>query len=296
MTRLLFICALLVSLGTRSLAQAPGGILTNPASPLADPPTDCDSKYFPDFLADGSSGGSPSCCQKGAYIYQVVPKLMDGQVTSLGIGIRQIGPHACSTKTGETTCQGHQCYFGPCGVAKLESPPPVDPLPPGSFPGTEAVIFHPSQGKVCGYQFRSGQHVLISEPELYFLGQQPPYDPVVAGCKYTVCGRGGPASIITISTLPSAATGRVVSNLHGIKLSGTGKASGEFLDAVTLTAFPKGRHARAVFSGGCIETGEYGKKARCDVKLAPDPEVIVTYECQKGFTCNRQAGEKSPLH
>jgi len=54
---------------------------------------------------------------------------------------------------------------------------------------------------------------------------------------------------------------------------------------IRLIANPTGSHARAVFSGDCSKTGDYGKKAECFVKLAPDPKVTVTYQCQAGFTC-----------
>jgi len=55
---------------------------------------------------------------------------------------------------------------------------------------------------------------------------------------------------------------------------------------IVFLCLPSAKHARAVFSGDCIKTGEYGKKAECSTKLAPDPEVTVTYECEKGFTCS----------
>jgi hypothetical protein len=77
----------------------------------------------------------------------------------------------------------------------------------------------------------------------------------------------------------------VTSDPPGITLSHAGRASGTFEGAVTITADPTGKHARAVFSGDCIKIGEYGQKAECHVKLAPDPKVTVTYECRAGFTC-----------
>jgi hypothetical protein len=60
-----------------------------------------------------------------------------------------------------------------------------------------------------------------------------------------------------------------------------------FSGDVALTAEPTNKHARAVFSGDCKKTGEYGERAECIVKLAPDPKVSVTFECEKGFSCAR---------
>ena len=61
--------------------------------------------------------------------------------------------------------------------------------------------------------------------------------------------------------------------------------SREFATAVTFIADPHGEHARAVFSGACIKTGEYGHTAVCSTQLVPNPDVTVTYECHAGSHC-----------
>jgi hypothetical protein len=169
---------------------------------------------------------------------------------------------------------GKQCYFGPCGAH-------IDNV----WQGSHAEVFHPTlQPQFCGYQVTTGSHHVVTFPEEY-TGQQP-YEGVIASCSFTVC-RGTPAVVLSVDVVGAAATGRVDIDPQGVTLLGDARASLAFDETVTPTAEPQGRHARVVFSGDCIKTGEYGEKAECTLKLMADPKVVVTYNCQKGFTCER---------
>jgi hypothetical protein len=261
MTRLALAFVLLVSLGINAVGQHP--TITNPPGPatLGLPP--CDGKYFPI-----NKGGSSSCCQMGNELFHVAPT---------GLAHRTLGPACSRTGAGDVgKCSGTQCYFGPCG-AHVE----------GVLKCDTALVFKPeSNPQVCGYQAKwQGVTPTWSVPEPYT--DQTLYPAVTASCPFTLCEAGHPETTFTVViTTGTSAIGRVTSDPPGITLSHAGRASGTFEGAVTIAAEPTGKHARAVFSGDCIKTGEYGKKAECSTKLAPDPEVTVTYECEKGFTCS----------
>ena len=234
----------------------------------------CNGRNFPEF----GQGGSSSCCPAGGYLgvegewhvfeTQGVKKLAH----------RYLGK-ACTT---ETRIDGKTLNFYPCGAAK-------DPLEdPQWINGTSTTIFRPTSGIGCGYQVTNPDY---SYPEPY--SDQQLYPKVTATCPYTACTGDAIAAVkVTVGIFPTppnvlagARLGRVLSNPPGITLSGAGESSGLFPGDVTLIAEPTGGHVRAVFSGACNKAGEYGVRAECLVKLAPDPKVSVTFECEKGFTC-----------
>jgi hypothetical protein len=261
MAKVALACVVLMSLGIGTIAQNPS---MKPEMPTPVGPA-CDGNNFPTKL-NNKPTHPVSCCQFGNEITHVGP---DG-----GLARRKLG-HACTTATGKHTCVGSGCYYGPCGAHVVSA-----------THTNNTLIFIPhSNPQVCGYQTITFDGHKIESPEKYT--DQPLYPEVTPSCDYTTCDTGGPASIITVTTGPSTATGRVKSNLAGITLAGTGRLRKRFARTVTLTAEPRGTHARAVFSGDCIKTGEYGEKAECSIKLTPDPKVTLTYECQKGFTCER---------
>lgn len=228
-------------------------------------------------------GSSSSCAQigssfqlDGVEVWHVIGTQGGG-----GLAHRYLGP-ACTTRT--RTC-GSSLYYGPCGAA-LD--PNEDPAWVG---GRNAAVFLPAAGHGVGYQVTTyyGQYSnnVFSEPYTH----QILYPPVTATCPFTACiGPGIPAIEVTLAILSlnvpaGTSLGRVLSDPPGITLQGSGEASGLFPGDVTLIAEPTGSHVRAVFSGDCERAGEYGQRAECIVKLAPDPNVTVTFECQKGFTC-----------
>jgi hypothetical protein len=274
MRRLVLLCTVLIGLGSGIACGRPvqKPKVNNVVAVAVN--SSCDSNRFPI-----GKGDSPSCCQQGSDIFHVLEGTRE-------VIHRQVGP-ACTNKDPRVTCIGKACDFGPCGTT-------IVPIVPSRRSTKDGIIFVPmSNPHECGYQATetptSGfESEVISSPEAY--SQQPQYSGVIATCLYKRCPAhaGPPVSDFEITIRTLGATGRVKSNPAGITLSGSGKASGAFSDAVTLTAQPTGRHARAVFSGDCIETGEYGKSAECRVKLAPDPKVTVTYECEKDFRCSTQ--------
>lgn len=121
MTRLVLLCALLLSLGCLTLAQPP--ITTTnlepaaPASPPDDKPTKCNARNFPKVPKPGIIPGSPNCCQSGKNIYQVFTT----QSGQKGVGHRQLG-RACSDDQGKTDCVDKACTFGRCGGGEHWNP------------------------------------------------------------------------------------------------------------------------------------------------------------------------------
>jgi len=177
--------------------------------------------------------------------------------------------------------------FGPCGAAKR---------PDAVENARDVHIFKPvlpSSGDVCGYKYvippptAVEQPIRVSIPEEFISTKQAEYPKVDPTCPYTVCKGTTPATAVTVVLTTSAGVrmGRVVSNPPGITVSAAGKTSAMFSGDVTLTAEPTNKHARAVFSGDCSKTGGYGERAECIVKLAPDPNITVDFECEQGFTC-----------
>ena len=266
--------------GTRAATQ-----VTRPRPPVQRLPA-CDGKYFPMTKNSGSS----SCAPTGSIHQQPGREVWHAIGQSGGLAHRYIGS-VCINKTvpvgdnpfphpGATTML---LQFGPCGAAK-------DPLEPSDLTsGTNAKVFLPTSGHGFGYTVTTSTQT-VSYPEPYV--SQPLYPPVTAGCPYTLCvaspdpqAPGRPAVKVTVSVPAGSALGSVQSAPPGITLSGAGEASGSFSGDVVLIGAPTDRHVRAVFSGDCQKTEQYGQRAECIVKLAPDPTVTVTFECETGFTC-----------
>lgn len=252
------------TLPEKTLQSAGQGVTAPQTSPTAvETPPPCDGKYFPKKKA-----APGACCQEGIDIYQVI-----GQ--SGGLGHRVIGT-ACTVGPGP---DGRTRTYGPCGVAIVPTSPQAQ--------GTDVKIFKPHiLVNVCGHQvmpFNRTQPVFY--PEQY--DNQLLYPPVTPTCPFTFCDGAKPVVRLNVSVSAGTTLGRVTSSPAGIKLSGAARASGLFSGDATLTAEPTSKHARAVFSGDCKKSGEYGEKADCLVKLAPDPKVTVSFECEKGFTCAR---------
>jgi hypothetical protein len=282
MTRLALVFPLLIILGNGTVAQDSP---TQDVSPKADPPglldapRVCDGKFFPIYI-----GGSSSCCQVGNDLFHVS--------RYGGLAHRKTG-RACTEADGiSTNCFGTEedaCHFGPCGGAK----PPDDLL----LHGWDTKIFKPnSNPKVCGYQVTHRAVPGSGVPDTHVNTTSVPepwtdqwlYPSVAPACPYTTCRKGGiPADDFNIIVLAVEARGRVKIDPPDITLSGPAKASWTSAETVTLTAEPTDKYARAVFSGDCIKTGDYGKKAECSVKPSPNPKITVTFECQKGFACER---------
>lgn len=265
MTRLVLLCVTIMSLCVYTVAQHP---------------TKCDPKNAPLILpSTGENGSSRSCCQAGRELFEVGPH---------GMAHREVGrPCSMNDHTSSTHCAigagttgPHPlpvCDFGACGALIVEVIPSVL---------ADTVIFKPtSKPQVCGYQTKDPVSGAVSSfPEPYT--NQHQYAGVTAACPYTACLVGGrPATTFTLTAVADHAAGRVKTNPPGITISGAGTDSKEFATAVTFIADPHGEHARAVFSGACIKTGEYGHTAVCSTQLVPNPDVTVTYECHAGFTC-----------
>ena len=224
--------------------------------------TRCKGKHF-----HIGTGASEHCCQTKNEEFHVKP---DGTLAH-----RQYG-RVCSEADGiSTNCTGTACSFGPCGAR----------IVPTQSVGNTFVFIPHSDPKVCGYQTTTtAQGDVIFVPERYV--DQQLYPAVTPTCLYTKCLGGGRRGVaLTVTATADAAKGHVKSDPPGIDLTGSGTASATFEDGVELTAEPQGSNARAVFSGSCTKTGEYGKKTKCNVKLAPDPTVTVTYECRANTTC-----------
>ena len=159
--------------------------------------------------------------------------------------------------------------------------------------GHDTKIFKPvSKPQVCGYQVTKPDNSISSFPEGYTA--QPLYPGVAAACPFTLCKDVGiPGVLVTVvlsvspNVIPGSSPGSVHSDPPGITLSSAGQANGPFSGDVTLIAEPTDKHVRALFSGDCKKAGEHGQRAECIVKLAPDPKVTVTFECQNGSTCGK---------
>jgi len=264
----LILCALLLSVGL-AVAQDP--------AKKADE-RDRDHDHVRPSACDGSlypinKGGSPSCCQAGNELFHANADPNDPTKT-LSLGHRRRG-RAC-TVDGRTWshCAGKDCAFGPCGAMIVEV-----------LGAHDTVVFHPnSNPNVCGYQTKTADGQIISSPEPYT--NQELYPNVVPACPYTAClGDGRRGVTLSLTAVAGTATGHVKSDPAGVDLSGAGTASVDFERTVNLVAEPAGNNARAVFSGACTKSGDYGRKAWCSLNLAPDQKVTVTYECRANSTC-----------
>lgn len=275
MAKVALVLVLLVSLRNKTIAQAPNTDLARAHRTPTKALPRCDGTHFPMRLPDGSNGGSKSCCQRGKDLFHVGPK-------DDTLGHRQIG--ASCSMPDNSTCEGTNCAYGPCGARKVQVQQ--------ADPNTSIFIFEPrSNPEICGTQITAGGAPIFS-PEVY--SDQPRYPGVTARCPFTTCLVGGrPALTLTVTAVTHNATGHVESTPSGISLSGAGMGTKVFPRdpdspqprIAVLVAVPKGSHARAVFSGNCKHTGDFGKNARCVVPLIPDPKVTVAYECHAGFAC-----------
>src|SRR6185436_18848816 len=108
------------------------------------------------------------------------------------------------------------------------------------------------------------------------------YPDVATSCPWTSCVAGGtPAVTLSVNSVEGAATGSIDSRPAGIALAGSGEQENQFSELdIKLKARPNGAHARAVFSGDCVKTGDYGEAAPCKLTLGPDKSVTVTWECE----------------
>lgn len=224
-------------------------------------PHSCDGDLFP----PGVSLITRECCQIGNETWHLSPR------PTVGI-VHRIYGLACSID-GETpsTCAGTECVYGPCAGRNFE----LIGRPP-------AHIFHPvSDPSVCGLAATGA----APTPEPFTT--QLTWDDIRSTCPYTACpGNGLPTATLSVTADASAATGSVASKPEGINLAGGGEQDFDFNDLdVKLKARPLGEHARAVFSGDCVKTGEWGEAENCKLKLGPDKQVTVTYECEPGYTC-----------
>jgi hypothetical protein len=169
------------------------------------------------------------------------------------------------------------CAYGPCGAR-------IDWVA-GSNPSF--VFFPTSQPRVCGWDAR-GQS---SFPEPFT--NQTLYPGVTPTCSFTDClPDGTPVETgfaLTVTGVNSGATGEVISQPRGISVTGAGNNSWGYESGtvVRLRANPDGKRARAVFSGACTATGEYGKKSTCDVAMVATQSVTVTYQCKPGLACKQ---------
>jgi hypothetical protein len=222
----------------------------------------CDPAYLPMDRA-----APLSCCLKDGDEW-----FLSGNPSSLGNLVHRRHARACSLADGMTGgCSGMDCIYGPCGASVVES-----------FTAP-AHVFHPvSDPEACGREATG----LPGVPEAW-TGAQEPYGTVANACPFTGCAQGTPTVKLAVTVTAATATGHVMSDPAGVDVAGAGAGSAAFSTlAITLTAAPTGDHARAVFSGDCAVTGDYGKGASCIVTLGPDKKVTVAFECEGGFTCS----------
>jgi hypothetical protein len=270
----LLMCLVLTAVGC---GKPPLPLATNetPVSTLGLPA--CDGRNFPI-----GKGGSSHCCVDSGTVKGKEQYFVIGMTEDRGFGHRYLGT-ACTTETRiNENGQSVAVSFGPCGAAK------------GTDTDQGATSVHifrpvsPSSPNECGYTYvKSDGSGTLSIPEEFMSMKQAEYPRVDAACRYTLCKGATPATDVTVvlTTPGGASMGQVVSNPPGITASRAGEFHGQFPGDVTLTAEPTGKHVRALFSGACTNTAGYGERTECVVKLAPDPKVTVSFECEKGFTC-----------
>ena len=285
MKRSVLICAVLVCLRMQAQGHGPGsGTGVSPSHP---PPPDsfnlCHSENFP-----ASKGGSPSCCQQGNDVYQIVP--VGPLVIDRALGHRQLGiactsgpptpghppPTNCSQLPTSKPTDPNVCYYGPCGAHIADT-----------WNGNRSAVFHPNSdpGK-CGYQSRRGPELLVAIPEPFTNQQQ--YSEVTASCPYNACLYGGIRAVVfTITVVTSQATGQTSFDPGNITVTGAANFTVARADAdssVTITAVPSGLHAqhtRASFSGACNNSGNGGQTIKCTLSPPfPSSTVTVTYKNQ----------------
>jgi hypothetical protein len=257
----LFQIVLLVGCGGADTKRAADAGVPD-AAPISAALNKCDPAHLP------MNRATPlACCQKDDEAW-----FISGNQSSLGTLVHRRHAKACTLADGVTGgCNGMDCTYGPCGATNLETFPPP------------SHVFHPlSDPTVCGREAST----LPGVPEAW-TGAQEPYGTVTPACPWTGCTTGGPVVSLAVTTTAATATGRVTSAPAGIDITGAGTATVGFsVLETTLTATPTGDHARAVFSGDCAATGDYGKSASCKVTLGPEKTVTVAFDCEGGYTCS----------
>jgi hypothetical protein len=240
-----------------------------------DRATTCSSCRFPTNL-----GAPLRCCQQGQLTWHIPPNAPN-RVAQRQFALACRQSNGISTKCGVGSNPFVPCAYGPCGAR-------ADWIHDGSNP---AMVFFPtSQPTVCGYDAsNTSDQFFFPEP----FTNQPLYPGVAPSCPYRAClVDGTPVEegfALTVTGVADGATGDVTSKPSGIFIAGVGDTSWGFEGGtvVSLRANPDGARARAVFSGACSESGEYGKKATCDVPITATQSVTVTYQCEPGFTCSQ---------
>jgi hypothetical protein len=233
---------------------------------------------MPDALPDAFIGGAATICDPAFLPMTRADPLsccLDGKdewfVSGNGTPLLVHRAHgrACSDD-GVTSGCADVCKYGPCGAVVLATYAPP------------ANVFHPtSNPDVCGRQAST----LPGIPEAYN-STDVAYPAATTGCPFTSCDATGPVVSLTVDADASAASGTVASAPAGIDLVGGGTATASFPDpSVSLTATPSDAHARAVLSGDCVVTGDYGAPATCPLTLGPDKTVDVAWQCEPGFVC-----------
>ena len=271
MTRIIALFALVTVL--------PGAAFAQSETPSPPAPSVCDGKNLPMKFPDGSNGVPVKCCLG-----------RDDVMVHEGRGAQNLAFRLRGTpctKEDHSACtipgaSANLCEFGPCGAER------------GTLiVGTEQHVFKPRHTvKTCGWQIKlqpssGGVDQFALYPESF--DTQVEYPKVTPSCPYTACiAQHRPAISVSVTVVENQATGKVKSDPPGISLAGAGTAQSFFADPVKLSANPS-EHARAVFSGGgCSATGNYGETIHCNVPLAPDPAVTVTFECKPGENCHMQ--------
>ncbi len=267
MKRIVVSLALLTVLAGVALAQ--------PDAPSPAAPAVCDGKNLPMKFPDGSTGVPVECCRGRDDVM-----VHEGRGAK-NLAFRLRGTPCTNEDHSACTIPGpHPCDFGPCGAEH------------GTLiEGTKLHVFKPKHAvKACGYQIKLQPSSLgVDQFALYpeSFDTQVEYPKVTPACPYTACiAQHRPAITVGVTSVANGATGTVTSNPPGISLTGAGTGSGVFADPVKITANPTGPNARAVFSGGsCTASEEYGHTVHCNVPLAPDPVITVTFECKPRATC-----------
>jgi hypothetical protein len=276
MTKLPFAFALLVGLSINASSQASPGKTED--TPILEA-NQCSGENFPT-----DKGNSPSCCKQEDgnifHLIEVSPFLKR-------VAHRKLGA-VCSDEGGLQTCTGTACYFGPCGVARVET-----------WDGNTAEIFIPNdsaQKRSCGYQLNFHRQLVVQFPEPF--DKQTQYPAVTASCLYGTCLSGGKrANTFTINVEVSNGTGRTSIDPGDITLLGAANAAVVLAEGgITLTAEPIGSHTRVEFSGACSIKGASAETIKCDIPMAPDPKVTVTYVCSSGLACQLNQPTPPILH
>jgi hypothetical protein len=226
----------------------------------------CDPSRQPWYRPD-----PPACCLDGTdewFIFGGVPARLNHRTHG----------NACTSDGVAGPCVGMACAFGPCGASRaIGFDPPAHVFVPFSDP------------TICGRQAAT----LPGFPEEW-TPEHVSYPGLTPTCRFNECGDSRPLMRISVTIVNNGASGEVESHPDGILLEGAGTADFPFTTTnVSFLAKPRGAHARARFSGGCVASGEYGKPADCaelqrillPVPLTGPHATTVTFDCEPGYTC-----------